>query len=287
MKTQFDKSHVIRQFNQVSNQYDQFAVVQRMVGQRLLDRLAYIRIEPRTILDLGCGTGNFLASLRAIYPNAHVIGLDIALRMLRVASRKRLSTRLYQLLCGDAAYLPFRTRSFDLIYANLMVHWSDDLMQTFCELRRILAPEGLFLFSTVGPDTLYELRTSWASVDQQAHVHEFMDMHDVGDRLVSVKLRYPVMDVDYCSVLYPDVYALMRELQGLGVSNCSVQRSPYLVGKEKFQAFLRAYERYRTDNAKIPATWEIIYGHCWGALDETQHNTMDYAVSIDQIVRKE
>jgi len=167
-------------------------------------------------------------------------------------------------VCADAERLPFVDASFDLVFSNLMLQWATDNDATFAELRRVLRPGGLLLFTSFGPDTLRELRESWARVDDYNHVNLFMDMHDVGDALLNARFADPVMDVEKLTVTYPDARRLMRDLKQIGAHNVTGGRPRGLTGKRHLQAMIDAYERFRSDGL-LPASYEIVYGHAWKA----------------------
>ncbi len=184
-----DKSLARRAFERAAATYDAAAALQNEVGSRLVERLDFIRMQPRRILDLGAGTGVFTRVLGRRYRRADVTALDIAPAMLQQArARGGWWRRAPRCVCGDAEALPFADASFDFIFSNLMLQWCVDLPAALRELRRVLAPGGLLMFTTLGPDTLGELRASWSAVDGYTHVNPFIDMHDVGDALLLASL---------------------------------------------------------------------------------------------------
>ena len=135
-------------------------------------------------------------------------------------------------------------------------------------------------FSTFGPDTLLELRNSWATVDDTVHVHTSLDMHDVGDHLVRAQFSDPVLDVEYFTLTYPDVYRLMQELKAIGAHNLAEGRRLQLTGKHRLQKFISAYETYRTKDNVLPATYEVIFGHAWApALSENKKGEAHIPIS--------
>lgn len=272
-----DETKIPFRFNKAAKTYDQAAVLQQLVGEALLERLQGIRCQPENILDLGCGTGYIEPYLKKAYPNAQIVGLDKSERMLRGAQHKEkvkeFSTAYW--VCGCAERLPFNENSFELVYSNLMLHWSADFPKCLQEIRRVLKPDGLLLFSMVGPDTLKELRYCWAEVDDKPHVHVFVDMHDLGDSLLQIPFTDPVMDVDYFTLLYSNPIVLMKELQNLGVQNLAVDRQRGLTAKGALKKLIQAYEVFRNPNGKFPATWEIIYGHAW-ASEKTAKEQNDF-----------
>jgi len=264
-----DRARVRANFQRAAADYDRAAVLQREVGSRLLERLDLLKIAPRRILDLGCGTGHALPALARRYPRAQLIGLDLAEAMLHRARRRQgpwqRLRRPQRFLCADATALPLADDSVDLVHSNLTLQWLDDPAPAFAEVFRILRPGGVFLFTTLGPDTLRELRESWAVADRAEHVSPFLDLHDVGDALLRARLADPVVDVERLTLTYADVRDLMRDLKTLGAANATAGRPRGLTGKGRLARMTAAYEAYRDDAGRLPATYEVTYGLAWVA----------------------
>ena len=149
-----------------------------------------------------------------------------------------------------------------MMWSNLAVQWCNDLPATFVELHRVIKTDGLLMFSTFGPDTLKELRIAFDGVDGYNHVNRFADMHDVGDMLVAAGFTDPVMEMEKLTLTYDDVKAVMQDLRSIGAHNATAGRAPGMLGKAKWMRIVRNYETLRRDG-KLPATFEIIYGHAW------------------------
>ncbi len=257
-----EKHQVRRAFERAARDYERAAGLQREIGARLLARLDVIKLMPRRILDLGCGTGFCAHALLRRYRKAEVVGLDIAPAMLREARRGDGWFRCGRWLGGDAERLPLADAGFDMVLSNLVLQWCDP-DRVFGEVARVLRPGGVFMFTSFGPDTLRELRHAWATVDGAPHVHGFIDMHDLGDALVRARLAEPVMDVDRLTLTYKDVMSLLRELKDIGAHNTARGRSPALTGKARFARFRAAYEAQAREG-RIPASYEVVYGQAWG-----------------------
>lgn len=246
-------------------------VLSREVERRMLERLQYIRLQPARILDAGSGAAPALPLLAQRYPRADMHALDAACNMLsearaarRLAARARdfFARRASHYVCGDFAQLPFAARSFQLIWSNLALAWAVDPLPVFKEFCRALDIGGLVMFSTYGPDSLKELRAAFASVDDRAHTHRFIDMHDLGDMLVAAGFAEPVMDMESITLTYADFDALARDLRVSGQSNVARGRRRGLLGKQAYQRMRAAYDALR-QNGRLPATVEVVYGHAW------------------------
>jgi malonyl-CoA O-methyltransferase len=257
-----EKRRVRESFDRAAERYDEVAVLQCEVGNRIMERLELIRLQPTTVLDLGAGTGVFTGALARRYKGARVIALDLAPRMVMAARRRKTWLSKQSFVCGDAERLPLADHCIDMIFSNLTIQWCTDLAQLFAEFRRVLRPGGVVMFSTLGPGTLKELRESWRAVDDYVHVHDFFDMHDVGDAMLRAGLADPVLDMEDFTLTYPNVYQLMRELKILGAHNAASERRHGLSGRGAMEKMAAAYERFRT-NGLLPANYEVVYGHAW------------------------
>ena len=255
---------MVRAFGRAARGYDQAAVLQRRVAEILLERLEVLRTAPVCILDAGSGTGYAARLLADRYRRARVLHLDLSLPMLTEARRQgpRWFSR-HHYLCASIAAVPLAAASVQLAFSNLALHWCDPLVQALAELRRVLEQDGLLLFSCCGPDTLRELRESWPGPAQETPVHDFADMHDVGDAVMRAGFSEPVLDVDRFVLSYAGVDEMLRELRALGVQNAMRGRHRGLGGRRLYTELRRRYEERRLPDGRVPATFEIIFGHAW------------------------
>jgi len=282
------KEKIQHSFDKAASRYDEAAILQREVAERVLERLELIKLEPQRILDLGCGTGLNSKALDKRYKKAQLISLDLAPGMLKEARKHKAWLSKQRFICGDAEALPLADNSVDLIFSSLTIQWCHDLDSLFKECLRVLKPGGLLMFATLGPDTLHELRNSWKSVDGYNHVNAFIDMHDIGDALIRNRFADPVMDVENITMTYNEVIQLMRDLKILGAHNLTGGRPRSLTGKEKLLAMSEAYESYRS-NGVLPATYEVVYGHAWAPEQkEALPNGADgvFHFPVDQLRRR-
>lgn len=261
--TDIDRHQARRAFARAAATYEEAAVLQRMIADQLIGRLQWLKVSPAVIADIGTGTGYCLPLLRRTFRKALVIGLDPALPMLAAARSRCGRWHRSPLVGGDGCRLPFADASIDGLVSNLAVQWMD-IGSAFAEFRRVLRPGGFLLFTTLGPDTLKELRQAWAAVDGHPHIHHFIDMHDVGDALVHAGFAEPVLDVDHFTLTYADVRGALSDLKRLGAHNVSAGRFAALTGRHRFARFAAAYEAMRVDG-RLPLTYEVVFGQAWAA----------------------
>jgi len=295
MNNELPKKHLVaRSFGHAATHYDDVAVLQRQTGDELLERLSLVRLQPKRVLDLGVGTGRNLTFLAKRYPHAQMLALDIAPAMLQHARQRYQKasgikrwlpySNMPFYLAGDAENLPLADNSVDLVFANLALQWCDPRM-SFAEIQRVLRPDGLLMFTTLGPDTLRELRQAWAEVDDYPHVNMFYDMHDVGEAMMAAGLAEPVLDTDRYTLTYDSAMALMKDLKVLGARNVNSGRRRGLTGKNTIKQVSDAYEPFRRDGL-LPATYEVVYGHAWGGQLKQQKIDGEVRIPVNQILHR-
>lgn len=260
-----DKQIIRQHFERAADTYDAAAVLQKEIAKRLCERLEYIKLQPERVLDVGSGTGYITADLLKRYPKCQVIALDIALNMANKSKQQR--SGLFRAkplaICADAEHLPIKAETLDLVISNLMLQWTNHLEDTLRGFHAALAPNGLLLFASFGPDTLKEVRESWLTVDDTPHTNDFADMHEIGDAMLKAGFIDPVTDMETITMTYANVRQLMRDIKQIGASNSHRDRQKGLMGKQKLKSFENAYEQFKTSDGLYPATWEIVYGHAW------------------------
>ncbi|MDD5058420.1 MAG: malonyl-ACP O-methyltransferase BioC [Sideroxydans sp.] len=265
---EIDKRQVRRAFSRAAKDYDAAAVMQREVCTRMLEKLDCIKIQPDTLLDVGSGTGWGTRQLGERFPQAQITALDIAIGMLQHARgtaswwQKLFAGKKENYLCADVEALPLASNSVQMVWSNLALQWCNDLPATFVELQRVIEVDGLLMFSSFGVDTLRELSVAFHDVDGYSHTNRFADMHDIGDMLVAAGFANPVMEMEKITLTYNDVRAVMQDLKSIGAHNATAGRAPGMMGKAAWQRVIANYETLRRDG-KLPATFEIIYGHAW------------------------
>ncbi len=258
-------TRIKKSFNNSASNYNKNAALQHEVGKRLVEQLEYFTLKPDVVLDIGMGTGHVTWQLAEKYRNSFIIGLDFSEEMLKIAKNNDNNFDRLNPICGDINKLPLDNNSVDLIFSNFTLQWADNLPKLFKECYRVLKNDGLLIFALPGPDTLYELREAFQTVDPiYDHVNNFIDMHNIGDMLVYNNFAHPVVDNDHFTLTYKNVISILKDLKSIGANtklSHNYRRS--LFGKSKFQALHSAYERFKQSDNKYPLTYEVIYAHAF------------------------
>ena len=274
-----DKARARTSFGRAADTYDAAAILQKQVREEMLSRLDLVKIAPHAILDAGCGTGLGSHALQKRFAKSQVVSLDFALPMLQKTRstnpnnglmgqvKSLISGTTQNLLCADIEALPLANASVGLLWSNLAIQWCNDLDAALQEFHRVLQPEGLMMFSTFGPDTLKELRVATSTQNGVTSVSRFLDMHDIGDAMVRAGFSAPVLDVERFTLTYDDAKGVMRDLKSIGAHNATDGRARGLLGRGFLQNLEAGYEQFRKDG-KLPATFEVVYGHAWRSADK-------------------
>lgn len=254
-----NKRDVARSFSRAAATYDAVAQLQRDVGAELIERLPQAALaDDDVVLDLGCGTGYFYAALQQRFPRARLVGMDLAEGMVEHAASRHPDG---EWLCGDAENMPLPDNSVSLIFSSLTIQWCENERALFAEAFRVLKPGGRMLFSTLGPDTLHELRDAWERVDNRVHVNGFSPWQHLRDSLTGAGFGAQAAPQEQVVVLeYDSLRELTRELKSLGAHNVNPGRPTGLTGKTRLKQFVQAYDDSRNAAGKLPATYQVWYG---------------------------
>jgi len=250
-----DKRRLLTQFSCAAKTYTSASSLQKTTATDLVDRLNLFGIVPALALDLGSATGFVGELLRVRFPSITVVNTDFSKQMASIISKK--DHDMYSVVT-TAEQLAFGDESIPVVMSNMLLHWCD-INEALPEVCRILEIGGIFLFSTLGSETLHELRDSWGRVDDFPHVHEFIDIRDLGDALITAGFSEPVLDVDRHVRTHKDVPQLVAELRRTGSTNVRYDRRRSCTGRHRYDRFVAAYEQLASING-IPSTWEVIYG---------------------------
>ena len=251
-----DKQRVAESFSRAAPTYDRVADLQRSVGEHLLSLLPN-ETSP-TAMDLGCGTGYFTPALQSASRCTTLVNLDLAMGMLQYARNHRPAKNALW-VCADAESLPLADESLDLIFSSLAIQWCENLPQLFNEVARTLSPGGSFVFATLGPNTLAELRTAWQAADNYVHVNRFLSEASIRQAIPET-LHLQQLHEENRILKYNELRELTDELKGIGAHNMNSGQHVGLTGRKKIRRFMQAYEEQRDAQGQLPATYQVYYG---------------------------
>ena len=280
-----DRNAALVRLRRASATFDDADAVHSEARSRLLARLPLFKLNPRRIVDLGSATGKAVPELAALYPEARILAVDLCRHMAARARARCQRIEKAATVSGDAERMPLMDGGIDLVFANLLLPWCDP-GAVFREAARVLRDGGLLLFTTVGPDTLAEVREAWSEVDDGLHVHGFVDMHDLGDLVNRAGLAEPVLDIDRLEVTYPDIDRLVSDLRACGATNVAHGRRSQLTGRSRWNAFSDQLESQRTP-AGLSVSVELIFGQAWGTgTAATRRDGDEVGISVDEVTRR-
>ena len=254
---ELDQIQLRRAYDRVASAYDEADFFGAEIRDRLFERLDFISLQPKMLLDLGAGTGAAARQLQTRFTDTLIIGLDGSEAML--ANSDKPGTEV----CADSHRIPLADASIDIVISNLMLPACAVPEMVFSEVRRVLRNPGLFLFSTLGPDTLKEIRRAWSQIDDAPHVHTFADMHNVGDALVKAGFREPVMDTEILTVTYADINKLITDLRAVAGTNFAAQRRRGLTSPRHWARFIDELYASRDSAGRFSVSLEVVTGQAW------------------------
>ncbi|KAJ8246161.1 hypothetical protein GJAV_G00264360 [Gymnothorax javanicus] len=235
------------------------------VGSRVADRVYDIARSFPLALDIGCGK-NHIAEHLSKDVVERLFLTDISENALKLKKETGIPTHC---VMADEEFLPFRDNTFDLVVSSMSFHWINDLPGALRQIHQVLKPDGVFIGAMVGGETLYELRCSLqlAELEREGgfapHVSPYTAVTDLGNLLGRAGFTMLTVDVDEIQVHYPGMFEVMKDLQGMGESNCAWKRKAMLHRDTILAAAAIYQEMYGHEDGSVPATFEILYMIGW------------------------
>lgn len=261
------------------------------VAARLCDRLLDINRDFPKALDFGANACNIARILTRPNPDLESdkkILEPISKRIGSITCADTSETMLYRdqhedwnrdinitrEVLRNPEYVPFEPESFDLAMSSLSLHWINDIPSVLKQINTCLKPDAPFIAAMSGGDNLFELRGSLQLAEQErlggigAHLSPAADVRDVGNLLSRAGFKLLTVDVDDIVVDYPDVFALMADLQAMGEANAALAREPGGLNRDVLLAAQAIYrelygEQQEDGSMTIPATFRTIYMIGW------------------------
>lgn len=242
--------------------YSQALRIPNATVERFVERTLPIRMLPDRVLELGSAAGQLRTALRSRYPKADVISVEKDWQFC-AGSKESSWRRLFRddyVVCAAAHSVPLPSASVDMVCANLSWVRAEELSAVLNECARVLRAPGLLMLVGYGPQTLVELREAWAALDCWEHIHQFVDMHHVGDAMVGSRLADVVVDSERLTVEFDDLPSLLREVRAIGGGNHSDQRRR---GLSSASSLRRIAEAYPDAGGYVTASVELVFAHAW------------------------
>ena len=260
MPHRIDKQAVANSFSKAAKHYDQFAQLQRDIGNVLLDKMNLDIEKPnivKKIVDLGCGTGYFTEKLSHQFPNSEITCFDLSEAMLKQVEKRQVKNVNFQQ--GDIDYLPFQANSLDLIYSNLVVQWSNDLKQCLRQIHTSLKPGGRCYLSTLITGTLVELTQAWKMVDQHPHTNSFLSLQNIENMIAELPLDHVKLTTETHTLYYDNVIEVMRALKGIGANHVHGHQSAKVAGRQIMKQLQLGYLPFMNEQGQLKLTYQVCY----------------------------
>ena len=264
-----DKEYKRKVFDRHAKTYDEYSSLQNKISDNLFKKLDLIEVRKGLILDLGCGTGRNGGIMKEKYQNIRLINYDFSINMLQEAKKnqyKALGAKS-EFICGDIEELSFTENTFDVIWSTSSLQWCNNLSDIFMKAKSILKPGGLFIFSTFGPNTLFELRSITKKISTYQKTNNFLDVLSIKDKLIMEGFINPVIDSEKFCLTYKNINKLFLDLRKIGATSGFKRKKIGLSGKTFLKLISDGYKEYSYDGI-YPATYEAVYCYAWNTPNE-------------------
>lgn len=247
MTQQVDKAAIAAAFGRAANHYEQFAELQRISGDRLLERV--ICRQANDVLDAGCGTGWYSRVWQT--RGSRVVALDLSASMLAACQQKQSAERFIE---ADIESIPLADGTVDLAWSNLALQWCSDLHQALTELHRVTKPGGCIAFTTLASGSLSELHLAWQQVDDRQPINNFLTLEEIKQACCPWRVHLQCHPIQQ---LFPDVISAMRSLKGVGATHLHHGRQSQLTTRSQIQRLASTWPQHE---GRYPLSWNIISG---------------------------
>ncbi len=260
----FDRVLVRRHQDRAAASFARHSVLFEEMATQIIDRLGDVKREFKAALDLGSHK-DFLSR--------HLIERKIPFVVSGSLSEPMARQTTGLSVVADEEFLPFAPDSFDLIVSNLSMHWVNDLPGALLQLRKILRPDGLFMATVFGENTLCELRSCLLEAELAVtggispRLSPTASLRDMSALLQRAGFTLPVTDQESVTLTYPDAFALMYDLRGMGETNAHRHRQRSFTRPTILREAAKIYHaRYGSAEGQIPATFDVLFLHGWAPM---------------------
>lgn len=260
----FDRSVVRRNRERARPQRHEYSFLQEWSDKQLSDRLCDIKRTYEITLQIG----SFSKSL-TIDPDKRIT-MDLSPQcMAKNGSNAQ--------IVGDEEFLPFAKDSLDCVISSLCLHSVNDLPGTLIQIRNSLKPDGLFLASILGGQTLHELRQCLMEAELSllggayTHIFPFVDMPQLADLMQRAGFSLPVVDFETLHVSYENIFSLMKDIRGMGEGNSLAERSRTYLRRDVLMKAAEIYaERFSDQDGRITASFDVLFMIGWAPAQNQQ-----------------
>ena len=246
------------------NQFVQSAFFYRAVADKLCTRIGGLNPLPTKVLELGARDNYLQSQLQRLNPNIDCQSLPLPFSLEAMAA--------------------LQTNQFDLIIANLSISALQSWQDIVLRVRLLLKSNGVFFFSMLGPDSLYELKQAF-SHDKVNHVAQFEDMHNLGDACLQLGFENPVLEAELMTVRYKKLANLFQDIKNVGWQYSGEDRRAGLTPKSVWQQMQSSYAK-DNQTQRYHVSIELILGHAWAApsfLNQASPPNQEVLVPITEI----
>ena len=244
------------------NTYHQGDALEAELRNRLLERVSWLKLEPRLIMDAMSATGQLADQMRDVFPGATIIAADPAWSMSHYVASHH--PGILPFTCDPGA-LPLAEGTIDLLTANLALLWAHEPNRLLAEWARALKPDGVLLCTTFGPDSFKELRAVWIALGGAPLQAGFPDMHHLGDAMLAHGLRDPVIHTERLVFLYDTAERLWADLTSPGLSALLAPARSAGLHHSMILRQLRQEVAHSARDGGFSLTIEAVFGYARGA----------------------
>ncbi|HMT03160.1 MAG TPA: methyltransferase domain-containing protein [Burkholderiales bacterium] len=250
-----NKQLMMNNFNKAADDYLCYAQIQKDPALKIYSLIENKLNSDLNILDLGSGPGTF-SHFSNFLANSNFILYDISLSMLKSTFNKN----KFFCINGDAELLPFKNNSFNLVISNLMMQWLNNKKKVFKEINKVIHLGSEFIFTSLISPSLWQLKNSWAEIDNNSHVINFITGNEYAQLCQDAGFKI-IQQQEWSSTLFfKNCYELFYHFKRTGTNIPRTNKSG-LGGVNILNKLIKSYEKFRTTEG-LPLTYSyvLIYG---------------------------
>jgi len=263
-----DKDKLKRRFSRNAKQYDKYAKVQKIMGDKLISIIKDDNKYFQSILEIGCGTGYVTRALKENFPEAEITAIDIAPGMIEYV-KSTTKMKSIKFICGDIEEVVL-DKKYDLIISNATFQWFNHFDETLSKLLKSLNSEGTLVFSTFGKETFKELHRAFKKAKDILNINEdvspgqrFYSLNEIEMICSNVKQDNNLKDMEiYSSESFENEYFdcckdFLISVKKIGANNSQSSRS--ITAPDFIERVMEIYDRDYSENNKVRATYHNLF----------------------------